>query len=682
MASSLSRSVPKPPRAKLVVDVNFEKRLPEAPLLLTPQRKDRRASPLMFLKRTANEPRLTFKKQLEEQRSLGRMRWTFAFPALVIAILVFLVATFLLLYITVFGNVPNLIADPSAIYVSQLPTRALLGLTITTVSTHIVSISAPFLISVVAYCVAGKWLQEQESPNPRRAALPTPLQYGFMVKMLTTSSIAAVIQAGQYMHAAKGIRIPRAFHLAMGLTSLILGLSFSLILADVWLHAASSIVPGGILIDSHLSSFGAVFNESVCANDHGGSCLNDIAGWASTQPWITQNGLLVAANASSDFATITLNDAADLAIVVPRSTTPMDFQAPSFGVRAQCANLTPNCTSAANRPAECSAGTRVALAQGGGSASASVPGTSATSSHSSGTTSAIIPTASSTSSGTQLFATGGVNANPQTVVLQLEWSDPNLALANSAAVKTAAGDVFAWASCDVTFYNVTIEQLRGAYGVVGEPTVADPAFANIMQGALLSQVGNLQLLSNLQATMLPASDEGSAIAAMSQELGRLALALFSGTLQLQSSSSPLVSHSNIANQPSASSPPPPGLGRYPLGPLTVYLIIIYAYSLTAFGVYVYASRLRVPVVRTPGRTPANSAQLAQLRLTDPLAHVAVLYPSPGQAAAPEDLRELFLESQDTPRLEVGIQVPIRGGAQQPVFGVYRRTGSWNALEIV
>jgi hypothetical protein len=57
-----------------------------------------------------------------------------------------------------------------------------------------------------------------------------------MVKMFTTSSVTSVFQAGQYMRAWKPtIQFPRAFHLALTLTTLILGLSYSLMFVFILL---------------------------------------------------------------------------------------------------------------------------------------------------------------------------------------------------------------------------------------------------------------------------------------------------------------------------------------------------------------------------------------------------------------------------------------------------------------
>ncbi|KAJ7311490.1 hypothetical protein DFH08DRAFT_1045377 [Mycena albidolilacea] len=670
--------------------VDNEKALPNAPEILTPLRKHqpspfnftrsqsspifgRSASPF-FNQSRWNSRELTF-RQPRPTPSDGTLRWTFPLPALIIALLSFTMATILLLYLVAVRRVST--PDASAIFVSELATDTLVGLTISTVATHMVSISVPFLIYVAAYCVAGKWLQEQEFPGQTRPALPTPLQYGFMVKMFTTSSVTSVFQAGQYMRAWRPtIQFPRAFHLALTLTTLILGLSYSLILADIWLHGASSVVQVTVASAVPGVPVGLTFNQSVCTSPNN-ACLNDTAGWAFNAPWVTQTGLRIAANdTSAPFSVLTLNNASDLAVVVVPSSADLLLTAdpdsmPSFGVRAQCSSLTPTCSAVSQ--AQCPGYPQVALALGGNttaraSASASTHASSTSATHATATSAVPVPQPT-----TSLVATGPAGANPQSVRVQLQWA-PNAMVrpANPAAIQASSGDILAWAACNLTFYNLTLRHEEGNYGVVGNPVLAESNFATIMQGGLLSQVGNLQLLSNLQATMLAQPDVSSAVAAMNQELGRLTLALFAGTLER--------SVSPTAAQRTSISPHPVLLGRYPLPPVVVYLLLLYAYALTAAGIYLAAARLRSALFRAPGYKQTNAVQLAQLRLADPLALVAALYPSSHLEASSEadDARDLFLEDSTTPRLAMGTEGQAQDGFTSPrgaarsVFGVYRR----------
>ncbi|KAJ6502108.1 hypothetical protein C8R45DRAFT_1092003 [Mycena sanguinolenta] len=652
-----------------------EKGLPEAPEHLTPLRKHQpspffnRTQSSPFLNRSAspffdrsrwNTRELTF-SQPAARPSDGTLRWIFPLPALVIALLTFVLATVFLLYLVAIRRVPDPGgSDTSAIFVSELAADTLIGLVISTIATHTVSISVPFLIYVAAYCVAGKWLEEQEFPPQTRTALPTPLQYAFMVKMLTTATITSVFQAGRYVREwRRRIQFPRAFHLALALATLILGLSYSLILADIWLHGASSVVhvQGTVQVASVLP-VGLAFNQSVCTTSN--ACLNDTTGWASKAPWVIQTGLRIAANNTAPFSVVTLNNASDLAVVVPSLPDPsLMLETPSFGVEAQCTSLTPNCTAATQSQCPGYPQGSLPLALGGNTTAS----TNTTSSSTSTTTSSsTLPT--STQPVTNLVAAAQA-ANPQAVRVQLQWSSNGIMRpANPTTIETSSGDILSWALCNMTFYNLTLRHQDGNYSVIGDPVLADSNFAAIMKGGLFSQAGNLQLLSNLQATMLAQPTVSNAVAALNQELGRLTLALFAGTLQ------PTTVAAQHTSQDSTL------LGRYPFPPVIVYLLLLYAYALTAAGIYVLAARLRSTLFRAPGYKTTSAVQLAQLRLTDPLAFVAALYPSHSDACEPDNAQDLFLEDDTTPRLMMGRAndafTSPGSPSSRPVFGVYKR----------
>ncbi|KAJ7632969.1 hypothetical protein FB45DRAFT_914027 [Roridomyces roridus] len=236
-----------------------DKDLPDAPIELTPLRKHSTRQ----LNRWSRE--LLFTQQPIIRPSEGRARWILTAPALVIMLLTLIISTIFLLYLAVIGGVHNF--DTSAVYLSKPTSNILFGLTITTISTHFVCLSAPFLISVAAYGVAGTWLQEQEFPRHSQVALPTPLQYAFMFKLLASPNITAVWGATQYMRGSRQrLRFPRAFHIALIVTSLILGLSYLLILADIWLHGSASVIQGTLPLASNKSLW-AVNTSSALATE-------------------------------------------------------------------------------------------------------------------------------------------------------------------------------------------------------------------------------------------------------------------------------------------------------------------------------------------------------------------------------------------------------------------------------
>ncbi|KAK7038081.1 hypothetical protein R3P38DRAFT_3391465 [Favolaschia claudopus] len=602
--------------------LSSDKALPDAPDILTPLRKhqsspffNRAQSPFFDRSRWNARRELTF-KQPKPAPSNGRLRWIFPLPALIIALVTFAMATVLLLYLVAMRRVHDS-GISEAIVVSEIGTNTLVGLTISTVSTHLVSISVPFLIYVAAYCVAGTWLSEQEFPRQSRPAQPTPLQYAHMVKMLSSPNIASIFQAARHSRQwRQTVRFPRAFHLTLMLTVLIFGLSYSLILADIWLHGASSIVQLTVTSNDRISPVRLAFNESVCTTSN--ACLNNNRGWASDAPWVIQTGLAIAANDSTaPFSIVNLDNASGVAAVVPSLQDPsLIYETPSFGVRAQCASLTPNCTTASH--AQCPGYPLAAgfpLAIGGNTSASSAPSSSA-SAHSSAPSA--IPAALPV---TSVLAITEPAANPQSVRVQLYWSNSSgnvlVSPASPAAIQTNGG-VAAWASCNLTYYNLALRHDgEGNYSDIGNdgPVLANPNFAAIMQGGLLSQAGNLQLLANLQGTMLSQPEVSTALSAMDKEMAHLTLALFAGTLQ------------RSTEHTQASSHHPELFGKYPLAPVIVYIFLLYAYAFTAGGIYVWAARLRSRFFRTPGFRTTSAVRLAQMRLTDPLAIVAALYPS-------------------------------------------------------
>ncbi|KAJ7681783.1 hypothetical protein B0H17DRAFT_1075690 [Mycena rosella] len=153
-------------RPKVATD--SDKALPDAPIMLTPLRKH---APSPFFPGR----QLAFTTQPPAPPTHGRLRWVLLLPALLVGLLVFVLATILLLYFFVLRRVPGAAVAP-VILVAE-PTHGLLGLTISTLATHTASIGAPVLVSVAGYCVAGTWLKEQAFPRQTRVALPTPLQY-------------------------------------------------------------------------------------------------------------------------------------------------------------------------------------------------------------------------------------------------------------------------------------------------------------------------------------------------------------------------------------------------------------------------------------------------------------------------------------------------------------------------
>lgn len=474
-------------------------------------------------------------------RQTGRLECFLVLPALVIAILFAASGTLLSLYFSIWRGVPRpagFMPSQPAFYVSDggSGNASLLGLTITTVivsinflwniledspstQTHAMWISSLWLVAIAAYCVAGSWIAYQQHSREDGVHSPTPLQfvimlvllnfrltihrYGFILKLLSTPSVGSIYHSGRYiLDYRRRVPISPVLCLAFCLVTLIVAENYLiryrfhmhmpvnrmlihyLSLADIYLHATSSMVSVNTTDLLHEpKDFGVAFNESLChplQSGNGNECsVFAQTDWASADSIFVRRALQIASNSSPFSVSVTtLGNASDLAVVIPSSTDPsLSFEAPSFGVRAQCRNLTPlcltdspsiyNCTSAGypQLPVNTTSdtfGTRIALDPG-----------SASDSHS------------------------------QTVLLQMVWPFSVTHLPNTVVASLNSSRLGAWSACEMAFYNLTLRHVAGQYEVVGEPTFSGATFAKLMSTPLVSPVLSFQLISNLQVGFFP-----------------------------------------------------------------------------------------------------------------------------------------------------------------------------------
>ncbi|KAJ6608828.1 hypothetical protein B0H10DRAFT_1955054 [Mycena sp. CBHHK59/15] len=211
-----------------------DKDLPLPPPVLQPLRKHETTGRAPPPQRRAAQP--------PPQHGLG---WLVVLPGVVVALLSAGFATCLFLYLAVprGSDAPSFY---SGFYVDETTGDGarLRGLTGSTVITNIVWLGCPVLISMIAYCVAGSWLSHQQHPRSERPNLPTPLQYGLLVKMLSAPSLGgSVYQSGSYLlNRKKRVAVPPLFTTAFLLTTGVLTITYLISIADIWLHAASSVV--------------------------------------------------------------------------------------------------------------------------------------------------------------------------------------------------------------------------------------------------------------------------------------------------------------------------------------------------------------------------------------------------------------------------------------------------------
>lgn len=272
------------------------------------------------------------------------------------------------------------------------------------------------------------------------------------------------------------------------------------------------------------NQFGVALNQSLCsaAVDPGVArpCLVPPTGYGTFNEYIIAAGLRIASNSSSTLANvtdntspdsatalplsvITLHDFQDLAVIVPaRFDSSLVWTAPSYAIRAQCSNLTPRCTdlTVQDSPMNCSSIGWPELPFESYMATAGLT--------SNRTPGRVLARLKDKLVGHNYGQADSINlpSNPQNVMVQLNWpvnvnDASGVKVPNDFVKIRSTGSANAFASCDLSFFNVTVRHAGGQYSVVGEPERAVDIFVGSMWGALIAQMINLQLHSNLQASL-------------------------------------------------------------------------------------------------------------------------------------------------------------------------------------
>jgi hypothetical protein len=190
------------------------------------------------------------------------------------------------------------------------------------------------------------------------------------------------------------------------------------------------------------------------------------------------------------------------------------------------------------------------------------------------------------------------------------------------------------------------------------------------------QLATPQLVMNVQAPAMAASTTDEVMDVLSQQISRLALATAGGLFER------VTAQSTFETQTYQ-------LTRYPLGPVVVFSIVLFAYGAIVLAVF-FASAMDssymviVPddISRGEMTSRRSVSDLLRLRLSDPLSVVATLYPSrDDRGVVDEDslvamsvesrASDMIPESPTRPRdnLYVGLGKWDRMG--RPAFGVWR-----------
>ncbi|KAG9081603.1 hypothetical protein FRC07_014472, partial [Ceratobasidium sp. 392] len=271
-------------------------------------------------------------------------------------------ATFFLLFV-ILSQVES-VRDKSAFILRErvqwdddkVESSTLSALSISTAISHFLSITTPLVFSLLAYRTAHLWLRAQSSPSADEegtSRLPTPLHYGLLVRILNSSTILGLGSPAAYFIPRRNrpsgtIPTPRLLREAFAAAFLVYLLSHAVGLADIWLHAVSTVTMADSIIDAgDLPDFAMAFNTSLCDPTTKLPCLTYPKYWG-TQP-VVRIGSLVAANSTNpmNVGVTTLADANDTAILVPTDFVPeWNFTATTYGARATCEKFSKYCWAA------------------------------------------------------------------------------------------------------------------------------------------------------------------------------------------------------------------------------------------------------------------------------------------------------------------------------------------------
>jgi hypothetical protein len=465
-------------------------------------------------------------------------------------------------------------------------------------------------------------------------------------------------------------------------------------IADLWLHATTSAVLFNLTTSDPGTSppmTSVIFNQSLCSQHDfpplNSICITGADGWANDrEDFMTVIGQNVISNSSSDRKIITLADAKDLSLVVPRVVDKRtSFKASNFGARAQCKSLNSQCIGQGTMtPINCS-NIGITIIPTNPSVVASLA--------------VVAPydkwddNPPSLNTSYPLFGPHYCCAtNPVETLLQLRWSSQVNGLTsvpNDAIQPYPIPLLNIYASCSLTFYNLTMAYDGSAsdekyWSVAPEDLLpSSDHFATILAAPYAWQLVTDHLTMNIKSRAMSANSTQQVMAALNQELSRLALGYVSGAFIFAPASNVRVTVPTI-------------LGRYPIAPLLVFVLLLFIYGLIGIVIFVMSFNMRSDNVLIPpelrrfaGSTHVNadqlmpSLELVRLRLTSPLPLLAQFFSEPvsiSEPARPEDpdalsaldnTSEMFDETESTKYDERRLRFGLEKSELRPRFGIWR-----------
>ncbi|KAJ6456562.1 hypothetical protein C8R47DRAFT_1227840 [Mycena vitilis] len=141
------------------------------------------------------------------------------------------------------------------------------GLALSSVATHTISFSTPFVISVFAYVLGSTWLRNQA--RSRLDSLPTPQQYGHIVDLCGSFGFSSLYNAAQYLSSSTKKRPAASNTLVAAFCAVLIALllNYSLSLSDLWLHTAATTFSYEFtthMATDLLANAGSIVNTTLC----------------------------------------------------------------------------------------------------------------------------------------------------------------------------------------------------------------------------------------------------------------------------------------------------------------------------------------------------------------------------------------------------------------------------------
>ncbi|KAG8945032.1 hypothetical protein FRC04_001288 [Tulasnella sp. 424] len=474
---------------------------------------------------------------------------------------------------------------------------------------------------------------------------PTPLQYGLLVRLMGSSSPIALGRAIGYAAAPKRRpRLPRLFSEALFFAVTVWILAKAVWGVDTWLHYVSRAVPYALQVPATnaVPLLAVGFNDTLCnswsQDEHGSQyvaqgfpCLAEYEGWALFNTEMMPKGFDALVNQSSTFQFVTLADAQDTAIVVPRQSSDYTFQASTFGVRAACTSLNNLCANDGG-------GVTTNCSQAGYPGLPYRVGVQQDNAEDQSISSSVFGIVEGTLGGTQMGATDlptkGRTQNPATLGIQLRWdsrlqsAENNVFVpddAESAVDTTPKPKVTLYAGCQVTFLNATVWHDGGSdtWAIVNS-TASSSDLTSILWLPVLYQFITERLASNVENDARTQTRD-NVMAALNQNVGRLTLAAASGYFQPTEATDVHLSMNDAI------------LSIYPVAPVLCLILLLLVYAGLAVVIFMSSWFTMDETIVVPGEMSSSGEHeersmvaLTQTWLVDPMPLVALAFPGGGR----------------------------------------------------